>query len=274
MSELKATYNATNQCPDGSVIRTHLVSIVMPLYNAERYLSETLASVLAQTYPNWELIVVDDGSTDSSCSIVSRLSNEDGRIRLVHNSVNRGVAKTRNQGVREARGRYLAFLDADDVWMPDKLEKQLSYMSENGCTMCFTSYETIESDGAHRNYVRVPRRIDYKGFLKNTVTCSHTIMFDLSALEKSLLTCPDFDEDFDFPEDMVVWLRVLKSGVVAYGMDETLAKNRKHIASRSANKRSAVSRTWNAYRRVEHLGPLYSLYCLGWQLFHAILKRL
>lgn len=251
-----------------------LVSVIMPLHNAEPYIAETLASVLTQTYGNWELIVVDDCSTDASCSIVETALERDERIRLLRNPGNMGVAKTRNRGVLEARGRYVAFLDADDAWMPEKLGRQIAFMAESGCAMCFTSYETIESDGSHRNYVRVPREIGYGGFLKNTVTCSHTIMFDLSKTERSLLVCPDFDGCFDFPEDMVVWLQVLKSGVIAQGLDEVLAKNRKHDASRSADKRRAVLRTWNAYRQVEYLALPYAAYCLFWQLFHAVLKRI
>ena len=106
------------------------------------------------------------------------------------------------------------------------------------------------------------------------MTCSHTIAFDLSKIPLSLLVCPDFGDSFDFPEDMVVWLQVLKSGVPAGGLDEVLAKNRKHGGSRSANKFRAVSRTWNAYRKVEKINPVYSAYCLFWQLTHAVLKRI
>ena len=101
-----------------------------------------------------------------------------------------------------------------------------------------------------------------------------TIAFDLSKIPLSLLVCPDFGDSFDFPEDMVVWLQVLKSGVPAGGLDEVLAKNRKHGGSRSANKFRAVSRTWNAYRKVEKINPVYSAYCLFWQLTHAVLKRI
>ena len=251
-----------------------LISVIMPLFNSESYISETLASVKSQTYPNWELIVIDDGSTDASYSIVSKASESDARIRPFRNSSNIGVAKTRNRGVIEAKGCFLAFLDADDVWMPEKLERQIDYMVAERCAMCFTSYETIESDGSHRNYVHVPEKIDYRGFLKNTITCSHTIMFDLSLIRKNDLLCPDYDGGFDYPEDMVVWLRVLKTGIVAHGLDIVLAKNRKHGKSRSADKRRAVARTWNAYRRIEHLSVPYALYCHFWQLFHAVLKRI
>ena len=251
-----------------------LVSIIMPLYNAESFVLETIESVLKQSYLNWELIIVDDCSTDESYRVAQTFADGDNRILLFRNESNLGVAQTRNCGLERAQGGFVAFLDADDAWLPEKLQKQIDFMRLQDAAMCFTSYETIEADGSHRNYVHVPRRIDYKGFLKNTVTCSHTIMFDLSKVCKATLVCPSFEEEFDFPEDLVVWLSILKTGVVAYGLDEVLAKNRKHETSRSADKRRAVARTWNAYRKVEGLGFFYSAYCLIWQLYHAVLKRL
>ena len=246
----------------------------MPLYNAESFVSETINSVIKQTYSNWELIIVDDCSTDESYHVVQTFANDDNRILLLRNKSNLGVAQTRNRGLGRVRGGFVAFLDADDAWLPEKLQKQIDFMRLQNAAMCFTSYETIEADGSHRNYVHVPCRVDYRGFRKNTVTCSHTIMFDLSKVSKATLVCPSFEEEFDFPEDLVVWLSVLKTGVIAYGLDEVLAKNRKHGTSRSADKRRAVARTWNAYRRIEKLTAPYSAYCLFWQLFHAVLKRL
>lgn len=251
-----------------------LVSIIMPLYNAEPYLVETFDSVLSQSYKNWELIVVEDCSSDASLRLAKEYENKDRRISVHPNEHNVGAAKSRNTGIEHVSGDFVAFMDADDAWLPDKLDHQLAYMRDCGLGMCFTSYETIESDGQHRNYVHVPKSIDYDGFLKNTVICSHTIAFDLSKIPLSLLVCPDFGDSFDFPEDMVVWLQVLKSGVPAGGLDEVLAKNRKHGGSRSANKFRAVSRTWNAYRKVEKINPVYSAYCLFWQLTHAVLKRI
>lgn len=251
-----------------------LVSIVMPLYNAEPYLAETFDSVLSQTYGDWELIVIEDCSSDGSLRLAKEYERTDRRIAVFPNERNLGAAKSRNAGLRHVSGDFIAFMDADDAWLPNKLERQLAHMAERGLGMCFTSYETIEADGSHRNFVHVPKAIDYDGFLKNTVTCSHTIAFDLSKVPLDLLFCPDFGGAFDFPEDMVVWLQVLKSGVPAGGLDEVLAKNRKHGGSRSANKLRAVSRTWNAYRKVEKINPAYSAYCLFWQLTHAVLKRI
>ena len=248
------------------------VSIVMPLYNAENYVSEAIESVRSQTYEDWELIVIDDCSTDSSKSIVVAYAEMDLRIHVHSNDRNLGAAFTRTAGLQYVTGDYLAFFDADDVWMPKKLENQLSFMREEKCAMCFTSYETIESDGAFRNIVEVPDMLDYDGFLKNTITCSHTIMFDLSKVNKELLAAPA--AQFDFSEDLAVWLQVLKTGIVARGLNSPLAKNRKHSISRSANKFKAVRRTWKTYRRIENLGVVRSTYCLVFQLTNAIRKRL
>lgn len=248
------------------------VSIVMPLYNAEAYVAEAIESVLRQSFVDWELIVVDDCSTDGSRVLAEGFARRDSRVSVYVNERNSGAAATRTAGLRHVSGRYLAFLDADDAWLPEKLTTQLTFMEENSCAMCFTSYETIESDGTFRNIVHVPACLDYKAFLKNTVTCSHTVMFDLAVVPISLLEAPDYD--FDFSEDLAVWLQVVKTGIEARGIDVGLAKNRKHAVSRSANKLKAVRRTWTTYRKVENLNVGYSAYCLAFQLFHALCKRM
>lgn len=250
-----------------------LVSIVMPLYNNERYVAETIASILSQTYTNWELIIVDDCSKDSSLNVAKSICANDPRIKIIEHAANLGAASARNTGLRYVSGRYLMFMDSDDLWDVDKIKKQCQFMASNHYSMSFTSYETITANGQHRNYVHVPKTISYSGFLKNTITCSHTICFDLSKIQIELLTCPDC-YDFDFPDDMAVWLRVLNSGISAHGLDLILAKNRKHSESRSASKVSAINRTWNQYRKIEKLSFPYSAYCLFWQLFHAVLKRI
>lgn len=252
-------------------MKAPLVSVLMPLYNSERFVREAIDSVVGQSYGNWELVIVDDRSTDSSAEIAE--AYEDSRIRVVRHSSNQGVAIARNTALEIARGDYIAFLDSDDVWFENKLEHQIAFMEREHVGMCFTSYETIEEDGAHRNFVKVPDRIDYEGFLKNTVTCSHTILFDLAQVQREWLFAP-VGKDYDFPEDMAVWLGVLKHGVCARGLDEVLAQNRKRSESRSADKFKAVRRTWNQYRYGEGMGVARSAYCLAWQVSRAIAKRI
>lgn len=251
---------------------TDKVSVVVPVYNCEKFIRETISSVIRQSYANWELIAVDDGSTDGSLEVLRELSC-DSRIRVISQE-NRGAAVARNAGVRACNGRYIAFLDADDVWSDCcKLEKQLNFMRAHNIGMCFTSYETVSEDGALINVVHVPGKLGYKDFLKNTITCSHTIMFDSRIISKDLLLAPASFPDKDFPEDLSVWLQVLKRGYFAYGFDAVLAQYRKRQASRSSNKLRAIKRTWNQYRYREGLSVLYACYCLFWQLFHALLKR-
>lgn len=251
-----------------------LVSVIMPLYNCERFVGEAIESVQAQSMNDWELIIVNDCSNDGSMEIVDNYISADGRISVVQHEHNKGAAQARNTALRHVTGRYVAYFDSDDVWCPNKLEHQLAFMRGTSSTMCFTSYETIEEDGTLRNVVHVPEHIDYRGFLKNTITCSHTIMFDLNEVCIDTLFVPDGETDYDFPEDMDTWLRALKRGARARGLDEVLAKNRKHGASRSANHMAAVNRTWNQYRKREGLPLPYACYCLFWQLFHAVKKRL
>lgn len=171
------------------------------------------------------------------------------------------------------KGDYVAYLDSDDVWLPEKLERQLMFMRDQDVSMCFTGYETIMENGSFRNIVHVPDSLRYKDFLKQTITCSHTIMFNLKKVPLSLLG-EIRDVAYDYPEDLDTWLRVLKTGVVARGLDVPLAKYRRHDGSRSSAKTKAVARTWNQYTRNEGLSPFYSAYCLFWQLTHAVLKRI
>ncbi|MCR2038470.1 glycosyltransferase [Adlercreutzia caecimuris] len=249
------------------------VSVVIPVYNCEKYIHEAIESVIAQSYLDWELIAVDDGSTDGSSEILDEFSC-DPRIHVIHQE-NGGVAAARNAGIELCSGRYIAFLDADDIWCDcHKLEKQLRFMKRRDVGMCFSSYETISENGVSINVVHVPDRIDYKGFLKNTITCSHTVVFDTQRIARELLMAPTSFPDKDFPEDLSVWLQVLKEGYFAYGLDDVLAQYRKRRTSRSSNKLHAVRRTWNQYRYREELHIPYACYCLFWQLFHASMKRL
>lgn len=246
-----------------------LVSIIVPAYNSAGHIYETIASVLTQTMEDLEVLIVDDASTDETPSIVRSFSKRDERVILLVQSENRGVAAARNRALSMARGRYVAYLDSDDLWMPEKLERQIAFLCEIGEGACFTSYETVEEDGTHRNFVHVPGRIGYRQFLKNTVTCSHTLLFDTEIVDRSLLVMPDIRKGQDF----ATWLQVMKAGHDLFGLDEVLAKYRKSPGSLSSNKFAAVRRTWNIYRNVEHLSVPYSAYCQFWQLFHAVLKR-
>ena len=246
-----------------------LVSVIVPSYNSEAHVLQTLESVLSQTEHDLEVLAVDDASQDRTRSLIQALAERDPRVRVLVQPTNQGVALARNRGLAHARGRYIAYLDSDDLWMPEKLERQIAFMTRTGAGACFTSYETIEENGSHRNFVRIPASIGYKDFLKNTVTCSHTLLFDTHVVDRALLTMPNLRRG----QDAATWLGVMKAGHLFYGLDECLAKYRKTSGSLSSSKIKAIRRTWNLYRNVEGLSRPYAAYCLFWQLFHAALKR-
>lgn len=247
-----------------------LVSVIIPCYNSAAHIEGTLESVRAQTMGDLEILVVDDCSRDGSVGVVQRVAARDSRLRLFRQSTNQGVARARNRALAQARGRYIAYLDSDDLWAPEKLERQIAFMAERGIGACFTSYETIEQDGTHRNFIHVPRAITYRQFLKNTVTCSHSLLFDTELVDRSLLVMPDIRRGQDF----ATWVQVMKAGHTFFGLDEPLAKYRKCAGSLSSNPLTSVRRTWNIYRNVEHLSIPYAAYCQAWQLYHAIIKRI
>lgn len=231
-----------------------MVSVIMASYNKEKYISESINSVINQTYPDWELIISDDGSEDNTCSIVKRFTENDSRIKLVQSSVNLGAAHARNTALSKATGRYIAYLDADDLWCPDKLLKQLDYMRENGYAMCYTSYDIIESNGEFRKTIHIPPKVNYEDFLKKPLTCSHSIMIDTAVVDKQLMIMPDIRRG----QDAATWLKILKSGIIGYGLDDSLAKYRRNEGSLSSNKLKAVKRTWYLYREVEKLSFVQS----------------
>lgn len=247
-----------------------LVSVVVPLYNCEEFIAETLESILSQTLFDWEAILVDDCSTDGTVVVAQSYVDRDKRFRLLRQSENCGAAMARNKGLSETRGRFIAYLDSDDYWLPEKLKRQVSYMSEHDYGACFTSYETVNEDGSHRNYVHVDDEVDYGRFLKKPPTCSHTIMFDTVLVDRSLLVMPDIRKR----QDAATWLQVIKGYGPLRGLDEVLACNRKRPGSLSSNKLSAVRNTWMLYTEIEQLSKPYAVYCLFWQIFHAVLKRI
>lgn len=246
-----------------------LISIIMPAYNAEPWIEEAIKSVIDQTYQNWELLITEDCSIDNTRKLLANIIKQDNRIKINYNQINKGVAESRNKSLSQAKGRFVAYLDADDVWFPTKLENQLSFMQQNSVAMCFTSYETIEADGTYRNTVHIPLYVSYKDFLKKPVTCSHTIMFDTEKVKKELLVMPELKRG----QDGATWCRVLKNGFIGRGLDLVLAYRRIHPNSLSSNKLSAIKRTWYIYRKVEQLNIADSAYYFVFYAFNAIAKR-
>lgn len=239
-----------------------LISIIVPVYNVEKYIVETMECVEAQTYGNWELLLIEDGSTDGTVEKITRFLEErqDPRIRLVRQSSNTGAAGARNRGLREAAGRYIAYLDADDLWVPEKLERELRFLQEKGAAFVFTGYEFADEHGRGTGkVVRVPESLDYRQALSNTTIFTTTVMFDTERIRKEELEMP-----FVKSEDTALWFRVLRSGYTARGLDENLVKYRRTGKTLSSNKLEAVRRIWHLYRREEKLklGESVRYFCL------------
>ena len=252
-----------------------LVSIVVPMHNAKLYIEQTIQSVIAQTYGFWELILVDDCSTDETVQVVrtflESLDESYGKkIRLLTLSENVGAAETRNAGTKTAKGAYLCFLDADDLWQPTKLEEQLAFMKEKQAAFSFTSYEFGDAEAVGTGkIVHVPEQIVYRQALQNTTIFTSTVMFDVEKVGLENLMMPNVKS-----EDSALWFKLLRGKMVAYGLEKNLVTYRRPANSLSSNKVEAIRRIWNLYRKSEGLGFFYSLYNLCFWALRAIKRRI
>lgn len=243
------------------------VSIIVPVYNAANYIEQTIQSVLAQDYENWELILVENGSADDSVAKIQAFDDE--RIRLIIMDGNAGAANARNEGMRQATGTYVGYVDADDLWRPDKLSRQIAFMQEKNAAFAFTGYEFGDED-AHPTgkIVRVPETLSYRQALSNTTIFTSTVLFDTRLIEKDKLYMPNVKS-----EDSALWFQILREGATAYGLDENLVIYRRPANSLSSNKLEAMRRIWNLYRKQEKLNIFYSMYLfVGWA-FRAVKRR-
>lgn len=249
-----------------------LISIIVPVYQANRFIRETMDCVLAQTYPDWELLLIEDGSTDGTPETIRSYCEEKGenRIRLICQPVNGGAARARNRGLEEAKGRYIAYLDADDLWVPEKLEKELAFLKEKQAAFVFTGYEFADENGRGTGkIVQVPETLSYKQALGNTTIFTTTVMFDTARIDKTLLQMPEIKS-----EDTALWWKVLRNGYTAYGLNENLAKYRRAGKSLSSNKIEALRRIWNLYRRAERMSVVKSSWYFCFWAFRAVRRRL
>ena len=243
-----------------------LVSIITPLYNSEDFISETINSVLNQSYKNWELILIDDRSTDSSYEIVMAFSKADPRISVIQLDVNSGAAAARNIGIARCLGRYIAFIDSDDAWFPDKLSKQIAFMQDNNYHLTYTAYERITEDGQFINDVGVPATVDYTGLLKTNVMGCFTVIYDVEYFGKVLMPSILKRQDFG------LWLQLLKTTKNAFGINEVLGRYRVRENSLSANKFNAAKYNWEIYRNIENLSFLKSLYYFSHYAIKGLLR--
>lgn len=249
--------------------QNHLISIILPTYNSETFISETIFSVINQTYQNWELIIIDDCSTDNSILIVDSFLKNEKRIKFFKNKTNSGAAISRNIGLENSSGRFVSFIDSDDVWELNKLEIQIKFMIVNNYPISFTEYSLIDEKGIALNKtMKVVKEIDYYGYLKNTIIGMSTSMIDMTKTEK-----------FEFKNirtrhDTYLWITLLKRGLIAQGLNKTLVNYRVRKDSISANKYKAARQVWKLYYNFEKLGLLKSTYYFSYYIYNAIKKRI
>lgn len=247
--------------------KTPTVSVVMPAFNAQAYIRQAIDSVRGQSFQDWELIVVDDCSTDQTRKLVAQYAQADGRIRLVENRENLGAAGTRNCGIAHSRGEYVALLDCDDYWHPQLLEKELACARQTGADIVYCSYAIVDEQGEKLcNDFLVPEKTDLESMLiRCVISCSTAMLRGQVARENPFPTGI-------YHEDIALWFRLLRDGAVARGVPEVLACYRQHSGSRAANKLKSACRRWTVYRSYLKL-PFFKCVVLMLQYgYYGVLK--
>ncbi len=244
-----------------------LVSIITPTYNSEKYIRETIQSVQNQTYPSWEMIIVDDCSTDNTIQIIEEIQKADARIRLVKSEKNAGPAISRNKGIERATGKYMTFLDADDIWFEDFIQNSIETIQKQGVHFVFSSYRRADEElnFIYTDFI-VPQKVTYTDILKsNSISCL-TAFVDIETLGKKFM--PEVYKR----QDMGLWLKYLKEIPYAYGIQEPKAIYRIRKNSLSRNKSNLIKYQWQFYRNVEKLSVISSTYYMAHWAVRGFLK--
>ena len=247
----------------------NLVSVITPSYNSSKFIDECVNSVISQSYTNWELLIVDDCSDDSSKELLLDLERRDERIQVIFLDNNIGAANARNVAILKAKGKYIAFLDSDDSWDSQKLYKQISFMIKNEIAFSYTSYQSISENGLDIiRVINAPYKMSYNNYLKNTIIGCLTVVIDKEKVG-----------DFEMPSirsshDMALWLLIMKRGFDAYGLNENLANYRIVSTSNSSSKLDAAIDVWRVYRKFERLSFFYSTWCFLNYAFNAVIRRI
>ena len=245
------------------------VSIITPCFNSAEYISDCIDSVVNQTYQNWEMIIIDDNSSDQSVKLIKKKKSTEGRIKLIELEENIGSAMARNEAIKAAKGRFIAFLDSDDKWYSNKLSIQIDYMKTNKIFFSFTSYDIINNNGnPTNNVISVPEKITYNQYLKNTIIGCLTVIIDTKNISIPLM------KDIRTSHDMILWLDILKNERYAFGLNKVLASYRLSSNSNTKNKLFAAIDVWRVYRNYERLNIINSLYNFIHYSFNAIKKRI
>lgn len=247
-------------------MNTPIISIITPSHNSASYIQRTIESVLAQTLTSWELIIVDDCSSDNTVEIIQGIIHDNSRISLIQLTNNSGAAVARNTAINASKGRYIAFLDSDDFWSPNKLENQLSFMQSNDYSFTFTSYDKVDEAGKVFGHVGAPAKVTYHDLLKSSSIGCLTAMYDTNYFGKIYMPL------IRKRQDLGLWLSLLKQTDFAYGLDQTLAFYAVRSDSISAKKSSAALFTWRLYRDVERLSLARACYYFSHYAIRGLLK--
>lgn len=243
-----------------------LVSIVTPAFCVESVIGATIKSVIAQTYTNWEMLIADDCSSDRTRDVVRQWEQVDPRVRLIALARNGGPATARNAALENAAGRWIAFLDSDDLWLPRKLERTIAHAQAHRSALTFTGFCRMTADGgAVGRYVSPPPSLSYRQLLGNTAIATSTVLLDRTVVGDVRMRNTYYD-DFD------CWLQILKRGQLAYGLDQDLMRYRIMSQSVSRNKRRSAAQVWRAYRDLEKLSLTASLWHFSQYAVRGFLK--
>lgn len=242
-----------------------LVSIITPSYNSEKFIEETIESVIAQTYTNWEMIIVDDVSTDNSIEIINNYAMEDSRIKLIQLEKNSGAAVARNTAIKNANGRFIAFLDSDDLWVKTKLEEQISYMKKNNISFSYSDYELIDEKSNLLNISKKPAgMLDYKELLKENQIGCLTAIYDQKKIGKCYMPLIRKRQDYG------LWLSILKKVPYAYKVPLSLGIYRVRVNSISSNKIELLRYNFNLFHIHENLSKIKAFYYVVWNVYRKI----
>lgn len=245
-----------------------IVSVIIPCYNMKRFIFDSMRSVVRQTFRDWEMILVDDGSTDGTYEFIKSLSDSDYRIKHA-TKAHTGIADTRNQCIQMAQGRYLAFLDADDYWHNSKLEVQLEFMRDRKLGFSYTAYDCVNEEGETVvRSIKTAGNLDYNTYLRNTIIGCSTVMIDRDQVGDVVVP------NFRTSEDSATWLKILRKGFKAYAIERPLTYYRIRSRSASSNKLQATADLWRVYRKQEKLPMMDAMDCFVSYAFNAVKKRL
>lgn len=242
------------------------VSIIIPVYNAEKFIGKTMESVLNQTYKNWEMLLFNDKSKDDSLKIIKKYSEKDERIKVIDSKENVGVVAARNKLIEIATGEFIAFLDADDYWKQNKLEKQIKFMRKNNALISCTEYTRVTEDEKEINDIIIKEIITYEDMLKNNYLGCLTVIYNANKLGKR------YFKERKKNEDYVLWLEIVKETKIIFGLKENLAFYRVLNNSRSSNKIKVAKDRWEVYRKIERLSLLKSIYYFLQYVIRALKK--